>query len=158
MFSNSSQKPSKGTGKSRANNKHVWYHPTYQQKLNYRPEDSTGFIHFDSEMEFSVYLTFSPKDRSEMQIHHPVELIPKPNQILWKVDYYFPMIKRIVEVKGEWINSSASSASKSLLIHQIKLAKHAGYRVVLLGDVDFKVGPYNALNYRKWRLTDAYSV
>ena len=150
-FGSSAPRQKSAGGKSRANNKHVWYHPALKHKVSSRPENPSDWLHFDSELEFSFYLSLSPVEKANAWLHHALELIPKPNQILWKPDFNFPLEKLSVEQKGEWITAPASNATKALFIHQVKLAQHAGYQVILLGSVDFLVGEFQVQNYRNWR-------
>jgi len=141
-FSSSTAKRKPGTG-SYSNNKHVWFHPERKVKLNSKPADDRGFIHFDSELEFSFYLSLPKALKDECFLHHPIELLPKPNQILWKVDFYFPVSKTIVEIKGDWILGKQASASKALFIYQCKLVSNLGFRLILIGNSSYKLDNFD---------------
>lgn len=158
MFSSSSLPKRKSAGgKSRANNKHVWYNPETRQRFSDRPPDVNQCLHFDSELEFSVWLGFSSQQKTDIWIHPVIELLPRPNLITWRPDFYFSLEKLIVEVKGDWILSKASSGSKALLITQIKLAQHKGLRVVLMGDSEFQIGEFTVHDYHKGAIDYALS-
>ena len=150
-FSSSARKRKPGIGQSRAYNKHVWFHPDSQHKTNEKPEDLRGYLHFDSELEFTFWLFLSWEEKQKVWIHHQINLVEDSLRIQWKPDFYFPLEKTIVEVKGEWINAPASSDSKALLIVQIKLAIHTGYRVILASNKEFSIGEFATKTIQNWR-------
>lgn len=151
MFSSCSPKRKNGTGRSKVSNKRVYFNPKTQEKTEDKQPSRDDWLYFDSELEFSVYLAFTPEEKSHCWQHHKIQIADGVHPIFWKPDFFFPLSKQIVEVKGEWILNRGNKADKALFVTQCSLAVNSGFQLILLGEKEFEIGPFQVHNYRNLR-------
>jgi hypothetical protein len=105
-----------------------------------KPRD--GFQRFDSQLEVRVYQHLIQIGEIPL-IHHPLGLLG--NEI-WKVDFYLPLRKTAIEVKGKWIKESDSQQQR-LLVLQCLILENSGIQVLMVSDCDFSIRNREVIDY-----------
>ena len=154
MPRNSFTKPVGSTSRKAVNREAFFYDFSLRRK--YEERRSPNDVYFASNLEFKTYLELK---RADIDFIYQPELPlissnERFNERSKSWDFKLVGERKIIECKGQWINSNTHRDKRYLFLLECHLAESNGYSITIISDLGkgphkkpFQLGPYTAVHY-----------